>query len=114
VVSVFANGTKGRGFNRGRCDGFLNAIKIRSTPSFGWEVKPEFPCRKILRLFAPDVAVGRTARELWWTSQELSTVGIVITMAIHARILLRGRKIGPLAVAVLRQSHSITINQTRH
>jgi len=23
-------------------------IKIRSTPSFGWEVKPEVPCRKIL------------------------------------------------------------------
>jgi hypothetical protein len=25
------------------------AIKIGSTPSFGWEVKPEVPCPKILR-----------------------------------------------------------------
>jgi hypothetical protein len=28
---------------------FSRAIKIRSTPSFGWEVKPEVPCRKIIR-----------------------------------------------------------------
>jgi len=27
----------------------FKGIKIRSTPSFGWEVKPEVPCRKILR-----------------------------------------------------------------
>jgi hypothetical protein len=27
---------------------FLRAIKIHSTPSFGWEVKPEVPCLKIL------------------------------------------------------------------
>jgi hypothetical protein len=45
---VLATGTKGRGFKPGRDDGFLRAIKIRSTPSFGWEVKPETP-RKILR-----------------------------------------------------------------
>jgi hypothetical protein len=31
-------------------DGFLRAIKISSTTSFGWEVKPEVPCRKILRV----------------------------------------------------------------
>jgi hypothetical protein len=30
-------------------DGFLRAIKIRSTPFFGWKVKPVVPCRKILR-----------------------------------------------------------------
>jgi hypothetical protein len=48
VVSVLATGLKGRGFKPGRGDGFLRAIKIRSTPSFGWEVKPKFPCRKIL------------------------------------------------------------------
>jgi hypothetical protein len=29
-------------------DGHLGAIKIRSTPYFRREVKPEFPCRKIL------------------------------------------------------------------
>jgi hypothetical protein len=50
VVSVLATGPKDRGFKPGRGDGFLRAIKIRSTPSFGWEVKPEVSCRKILRL----------------------------------------------------------------
>jgi hypothetical protein len=49
VVSVLATGPKGRRFKPGRGDGFLRAIKIRSTPSFGWEVKPEIPCRKILQ-----------------------------------------------------------------
>jgi hypothetical protein len=49
VVSVLATGLKGRGFEPGQCDGFLRAIKIRSTLSFGREVKPEVPCRKILR-----------------------------------------------------------------
>jgi hypothetical protein len=33
----------------GRGDEFLKAIKIRSTSSFGWEVKPKVPCREILR-----------------------------------------------------------------
>jgi hypothetical protein len=49
VVSVLATGPKDRGFKPGRGDGFLRAIEMRSTPSFGWEVKPEVPCRKILR-----------------------------------------------------------------
>jgi hypothetical protein len=49
VGSVLATGPKGRGFKPGRRDGFLRAIKIRSTPSFAWEVKPEVLCRKILR-----------------------------------------------------------------
>jgi hypothetical protein len=48
VVSVLAIGPKGCVFEPGQCDGFLRAIKIRSTPSFGWEVKPEVPCHKIL------------------------------------------------------------------
>jgi hypothetical protein len=48
VVSVLATGPKGSGFKPGRGDGFLMAIQIRSTPSFGWEVKPDVPCRKIL------------------------------------------------------------------
>jgi hypothetical protein len=50
VVSVLATEPKGRGFKPGRGDGFLRAIKFRSTHFFGWEVKPEVPCRKILRL----------------------------------------------------------------
>jgi hypothetical protein len=111
VVSVLATGSKGRGFKPGRDDVFLKAIKIRSTLSFGWEVKLEVPCRKILRhvkdslryfrhryakfsllrpfiLLVPDVSAGRTARELWWTSQDLSPTGIIIiTIALHAHIL---------------------------
>jgi hypothetical protein len=87
VVSVFATGSNGRGFKPGRGDVSLRAIKIRSTPSFGWEVKPEVPCRKILRHVkdsltyqrywiskilvpssippTPDISAGRTASELW-------------------------------------------------
>jgi hypothetical protein len=49
VVSVLATGPKGCGFEPGQGDGFLRAIKIRSVRSFEWEVKPEVPCRKILR-----------------------------------------------------------------
>jgi hypothetical protein len=49
AVSVLATGPKGRGFKPGRGDGFLRAIKIRSTSSFRWDVKPEVPCRKILQ-----------------------------------------------------------------
>jgi hypothetical protein len=49
VVSVLATGPKGCGFEPDQGSQFLRAIEIRSTPSFGWEVKPEIPCRKILR-----------------------------------------------------------------
>jgi hypothetical protein len=48
VVSVLAAGLKGRRLKPGQGDGFLSVIKIHSTPSFGWEVKPEVSCRKIL------------------------------------------------------------------
>jgi hypothetical protein len=49
VVSMLATGPKDRGFEPGQGHGFLRAIKIRSTPFFEWEVKREFPCRKISR-----------------------------------------------------------------
>jgi hypothetical protein len=49
VVSVFAIGPEVRGFKPAEEDGFLIAIKIRSTPSFGGKVKPSAPCRKTLR-----------------------------------------------------------------
>jgi hypothetical protein len=39
VVSLLATGLKGRGFEPDQGDGFLRATKIRSTSSFGWEVK---------------------------------------------------------------------------
>jgi hypothetical protein len=46
---VLATEHKGRVFKTGRGDGLVRAIKFRSTPSFGWKVKPEVLCRKILR-----------------------------------------------------------------
>jgi hypothetical protein len=49
IVSVLAIGPKVRGFKPAEATEFLRAIKIRSTPSFGGEVKPKAPCRKILR-----------------------------------------------------------------
>jgi hypothetical protein len=49
MVIVLAFGPKVRRFKPGRGYGFLKAIKIRSTHSFGEEVKPSAPCRKILR-----------------------------------------------------------------
>jgi hypothetical protein len=44
VVSMLGTGPMGRGIKPGRGDGFLMAINILSTPSFGCEVKPEVPC----------------------------------------------------------------------
>jgi hypothetical protein len=49
VVSVLATGSKGCGFKPRQGDGFLMAIKICSIPSFGWEVKLEAPCHKLLQ-----------------------------------------------------------------
>jgi hypothetical protein len=101
------------------------AIKIRSTPSLGLEIKPEAPCRKILRhvkapftyvrywyakfsllrIFSysfPDVSASRITRELWWTSQEFPPADIIITIALHAHISPGGWTIGSLLAAVLR------------
>jgi hypothetical protein len=41
MVSVLAIGTKVRGFKPSLGDGFLKAVKIMRTPSFGGEVNPE-------------------------------------------------------------------------
>jgi hypothetical protein len=49
VVSVFAAGSKARGFKPGRGRWIIEEIKILSTPFFGGEVKPSAPCRLILR-----------------------------------------------------------------
>jgi hypothetical protein len=49
VVNVLATGHKGRRFEPSQGNGFLRAIKIRSTRSFGWKVKPEVTCCKILQ-----------------------------------------------------------------
>jgi hypothetical protein len=45
MATVLDTGPKSRGFKAM----VLRAIKIRSTPSFGREVKPKVRCRKILR-----------------------------------------------------------------
>jgi hypothetical protein len=42
------------------------AIKTRSTPSFGWEVKPSAPCRKILRHVKDPFEVAYTQRYFVW------------------------------------------------
>jgi hypothetical protein len=49
IDSLLAIESKVRGFKPSRGDEFLSVIKIRSTPSFGGEVKPEVRCRNILR-----------------------------------------------------------------
>jgi hypothetical protein len=48
VVSMLAVGHKVRGFKPSWGRKILRAIKIRSTTSFGGEVKQSAPCRKIL------------------------------------------------------------------
>jgi hypothetical protein len=48
VVSVLTTGAKVQVQTQAR-RWILRVIKIRGTPSFGCEVKPEVPCRKILR-----------------------------------------------------------------
>jgi hypothetical protein len=94
VVIVLVIGPKVRGFNPAEDDGFLRAIKIRSTTSFGREVKPAIPFRKILRhvkdhYSTKEILVGQilghfssilscfatrcllvTATELWWINKE--------------------------------------------
>jgi hypothetical protein len=63
--------------------------------------KAKFSLLRPFLLLAPDVSAGRTARELWWTSQDLSPAAIIITMALHVHI---SAGIGPLVVAVLRHT----------
>jgi hypothetical protein len=53
MVSVLATGPKGRGLKPARGEGFLGAIKTRSTPSFGCEVKPDVPCKILRRVKYP-------------------------------------------------------------
>jgi hypothetical protein len=53
VVSVLATGPKGRGFKPGRVDGFFKVIKIRSTPSLQWDVKPKVSCQILWHVKGP-------------------------------------------------------------
>jgi hypothetical protein len=89
------------GLNPAKGDGFLSLITIRRTSSFGGEVKPSAPCRKILRheknhfeyeqryfegqihnflrpfflLATRWLLVGLP--ELWWTNQGFSSVDVI-------------------------------------
>jgi hypothetical protein len=56
---VFVIEPKDRGLKPGRGDTCLRAIKIRRSPSFGWEVVPEAPCHKILRHVPRSVDVSQ-------------------------------------------------------
>jgi hypothetical protein len=49
MASLLTIGPKFRGFKPRRGYRFLMAIKFSSMTSFGLEVKPSVPCRKILR-----------------------------------------------------------------
>jgi hypothetical protein len=49
MVSVLAIAPKVRGFKPGRGQWIFKDVKICSTPSFGGDVKPSAPCRKILQ-----------------------------------------------------------------
>jgi hypothetical protein len=49
MAIVLATVPRFAGSNPAEDDTFSGVTKIRSTPSFGGEVKPSAPCRKILR-----------------------------------------------------------------
>jgi hypothetical protein len=49
MVSMLSIGLNGRALKPDRGNGLLNAIKLRSTPSFGGEVKLLAPLSKLLR-----------------------------------------------------------------
>jgi hypothetical protein len=49
VVIVLAIEPKVRGFNTAEDNGFIRAIKVCSTTSFGGKVNSSVPCSKILQ-----------------------------------------------------------------
>jgi hypothetical protein len=127
---VLAIRPKVRGFKPGRGDGYLRPINIRSTHSFGGEVKPEVPCCKILQHVKKSLASMNkhtsqsqmhhslrpflllATRWLCWQDCQRALVdesGIFLcrdhsTMAIHAHVSPGGWTIGPLVAAVQRRS----------
>jgi hypothetical protein len=50
MIIQFTHELKAEVSNPAEEDGFLMAIKIRSTFFFGGEVKPAVPCRKMLNI----------------------------------------------------------------
>jgi hypothetical protein len=126
MLSVLASGPKVRGFKLGLGDVILRAIKIRSTPSFGGEVKPSdqcqdfSACRKITskceqRYFGrpnssfPSPFLLICYRLCWldcqWplVDESVSPCRYHSTMVLHAHISPGGWTIGPLVAAVQRR-----------
>jgi hypothetical protein len=71
-------------------DGFLTAIKIRSTTSFGGEVKPSVPYREILRHVKKTVRVMEEIlrrKNSTATSRQVSPASLLAVSAGNAREL---------------------------
>jgi hypothetical protein len=60
--SVLDTGPKIHGFKPGRGDGFLRAMKIRSTTFFEGEVKPSVPCRRFYGMLKNPMSVEEILR----------------------------------------------------
>jgi hypothetical protein len=130
VVTMPATGPKGRRFEPGQGDGFLRPINIRSTPSFGWEVKIlrhvkdslTYQMYWIRKIIIPSSIPSTRTRCLCWYDYQRALVDksgvtpagiiIIITTALHS--FIRGIKYRPVMAAVLRrQSHPTqSINQS--
>jgi hypothetical protein len=101
IVSVLAIGPKVRRFKPSRGDGFLRAIKIRSTSSFTGEVNPEAPCRKILRLVKNRLKVWTENFARFKKNHRLGQVSTTEPwVQWHARLHHRGDK-SPLKMCFL-------------
>jgi hypothetical protein len=112
------------GWNLADAIDFLRAIRIRSIPSFGWEVKPEAPCRKILRhvkitcnwernaykakfslhssipCTCSHMTAGRIARGALVDESGVFTCRYHLALFLHAYISAGGRAVGSLVAAV--------------
>jgi hypothetical protein len=62
VVIVLANESRFANSKAEKEEGFLGAIKIRSTTFFGGKVKPSAPCQKILRRVKESCGVRKIFR----------------------------------------------------
>jgi hypothetical protein len=87
--------------------------KILGHLKITWKYEQKYFARQILIPFAhsswllPHYSAIRTARQLWWTSEEFPFRHHHSTMFVHARISPRGWTIGPLATAVQWRSLSL-------
>jgi hypothetical protein len=63
MLSVLATVPKVRMLKPGRGDGFLRAIKVRSRPFFGGEVKPLASCREIYGMLKNLVSMNKNTSQ---------------------------------------------------